>query len=134
MRYAERILYEYGSNVLKLEMLKEEVKEITSLAVQKYEKIGNNRVDPVILRTEKLLKMEREILRLKKITGLVEKIEEELKLGTEKEKEMLEILRERYYKHKRWEYVEGKMKISRATIKRRREELIYRVIKKAREK
>lgn len=131
-RFAERCLYDYKTNVARLEALRVELRALDSLSsvrVQTYDGIPGNGEpqDVVSARLVKIERVEQNILFLERRTRPVEMLLADLSSPYVLEparKEMLEILRLRYLHANTWERVMSILKIGKATFLRRRRELI----------
>ena len=101
MRYLERCLYDY------------------KLAL-----VSDTPSDPVYVRTLEILNLERKIKILEKRTRPVELLILDLKDGGKKNSSLLQVLEQRYFKHRTWREVQGYFNLSLRTLMRRNEELI----------
>ena len=125
MRYLERLLYDYKTNMAILENLKFELKNLSSLHGQSYEISSCNfGVDPVALRTVQVIAIESRIEKLGKITRPVKALSEHLKSDSRRHERLSQILENRYFKHKSWREVSNKLDLSERTLMRLNYDLI----------
>lgn len=125
MRYLERLLYEYKTNIAIIENLKFELKNLSSLHGQSYEVLSRNfGVDPVALRTVQVIAIESRLEKLGKKTRPVKALSEHLKSESRRHERLSQILENRYFKHKTWREIENKLDLSERTLMRLNYELI----------
>lgn len=120
MGYVERCLWEYRENKDALELMKEELKEMSSLHGQDYKIHTSNGVsDPVSDVTHRVMRLERQIAQVERLIKPVEKLEAYLCGNEMRVYHMREILKLKYFAHESGETVQKQLGISAATYFRR---------------
>lgn len=125
MKYVERCLWDYRANVAMLEILQGKLRALQSVHGHNYEAhVENGASDPVAMRTDKVLNMERKIKRTEQLVFPVNRLVSDLSGSSHPTRQMSEILRLKYFDHNSREYVQTKLSISQPTYWRRHEELM----------
>lgn len=126
MRYAEKCLYEYPSNLALIEALKIEIEVLSSVHGHTYEAHAVNSIsDPVASVTARILSLEKRIKKIALRTRPVKRLCEELRDKTTcRISQMALILRLRYFRKWSVNRVMREIAISYPTYWRRNQELL----------
>ena len=129
MNAMERRLAEYPADLSKIETLKLEAKDLTSLHVQNYQYAKGGGGDPVSRTAARKADLERLIVRLARRVFPITRMLVDLETGGEPMRQMAEILKMRYFQRKNWGEIGRILHISERTLFRKKRELLETVKK-----
>lgn len=134
--FAERCLYNYHQNLSKIETLRERLDALRGSAVkaQSYEPIfqGGDVSRPVEDRAVKICDLEGQIAYCERctspITRLIADLEKEYGFDSASPKDLLRLLRLRYFAQGTWPQIAKKFKVGERTLRDWRQELVKKAI------
>ena len=125
MNAMEKRLYEYPAALSRIETMKLEVKDLSSLHVQSFESgHGESHSDPVSRTASRRADMERMIVRLARRVFPVTRMLVDLEAGGDLMRQMAEILKMRYFQRKSWGEIGHILHVSESTLFRKKHELL----------
>ena len=125
MTYVERCLYEYKANVASIEVMTEEIGELSSVHAQKYTAHSVNGVsDPVGDVTARILGLEAKIAKTERKVIPVEKLRDDLCGSELRYTQMKEVLELKYINHESNHRTQELMAVSESTFRRRKRALL----------
>lgn len=120
MGYVDRCLWDYRDNLASIEIMREELAGLMSVHGQEFGKNGANEIsDPVPKVCEQVMRLERNIKKVEKMTIPITRMVEGLCGSELRISQMREILRLKYFEHESTNVVLRKSGISSSTYFRR---------------
>ena len=125
MNAMEKRLYEYPAALSRIETMKLEVKDLSSLHIQSFESgHGESHSDPVSRTASRRADLERLIARLARWVFPVTRMLVDLEAGGEPMRQMAAVLKMRYFQRKSWGEIGRILHISERTLFRKKRELL----------
>ena len=130
MNAMEKRLYEYPAALSRIETMKLEVKDMSSMHVQSFEAgHGISPGDPVSQTAARRADLERLIVRLARRVFPVTRMLVDLEAGGEPMRQMAAVLKMRYFQRKSWGEIARILHVCDRTVRRKKRELLETVKK-----
>ena len=117
-------LYRYPRDAARLELLRLQLGELSSLSGQRYDVLGGGSGDPVAERAIKVIDLEHKIAALEARCRPVEALLSYLDGGGAGLRGLGEIVRRRYFRREGWKEIQWGMRLSERTLYRRKQEIL----------
>lgn len=129
MNSVEKRLYEYPAALSRIETMKLEAKDMSSLHIQNYHFGMGNSGDPVSQTATRKVDLERQIVRLARWVFPITRMLVDMEAGGDPMRQMAVILRMRYFQRKSWGEIARILHVCDRTVRRKKRELLQ-IVKK----